>query len=60
MPHGDKDEGGVIPAELIRETVMPPYFFQELQYSFGSASSEDQPAAAGKDPDKPSETKDEV
>ena len=37
MPNNKHDEAPVIPVELIKETVMPPYEFQKPQNGFGSA-----------------------
>lgn len=41
MPHNEHDKRIVIPVDLIKETVMPPYEFQKPQNGFGSASFEE-------------------
>lgn len=40
MPNDEKDRAAVIPVDLIRETVMPPYEYQRPQHGFGSTSTE--------------------
>ena len=45
--HPDKEkQEAVIPVEMIRETVMPPYEFQKPQHGFGSVG--EQPAVIGR------------
>ena len=39
MPHDKKDRESIIPVDLIRETVMPPYEYQKSQHGFGSVSA---------------------
>lgn len=39
MPQDNKVSNEIIQVELIRETVMPPYPYQEYQNGFGSAGS---------------------
>lgn len=39
MSHDKKDREGIIPVDLIRETVMPPYEYQKSQHGFGSVST---------------------
>jgi len=41
MPHNEHDKTVVIPADLIKETVMPPHEFQKPQNGFGSAGFEE-------------------
>ncbi len=36
MSHDEKNKEAVIPVDMIRETVMPPYEFQKPQNGFGS------------------------
>ncbi len=53
MSQDNKVRNEVIQVELIKETVMPPYHYQEYQNGFGSAGSALDEEIKGA-PDKPS------
>ena len=55
MPHDEKGKAAVIPVDLIRETVMPPYEYQKPQHGFGSTSTTPN-AEIGKASDKSAAT----
>lgn len=56
MPHDRNGKDDVIPVELIRETVMPPYHYQQAQNGFGSAGTE-QDEETGPTPNRRTATK---